>query len=490
MQIKSIPLKDGMLFLLSKNLYFSVTFLLVKLKLALILLTMLCLFIQPTLAKNITLSPQDNFQQQLDTTVDGDVVLLSAGRYSGNFIINHAITLIADESDRGQVIIDAQGDGHALLLKNSHITIKNLTIINWGSDLTEQHSGIYSDKKSSHLVIENNQLKGDGFGIWLQKGEHLKVLNNTVEGNLNLRSADRGNGIQLSIVKHVEVRGNEIFNTRDGLYIISSQENIIKNNTMHDLRYGVHYMYSHNNKVLNNTAYNTRAGFALMSSRHLIVDGNSTTDSEDYGFLMNFITSSTISNNIVKNVWTKPENKVLGRDGKGLFVYNSAYNNITGNRIDTAEIGIHLTAGSENTKVYGNSFINNPTQVKYVSNKKQEWSQDGQGNYWSNYLGWDMNNDNIGDVMFEPNDGIDKLVWQYPEMKMLMDSPAIIILRWVQRQFPVLKPPGVKDSFPLMTSPHFHQVDKNTSIVTSINATAGDITVIGDKTPAMQMAKH
>ncbi|MGB0899959.1 MAG: copper-binding protein, partial [Psychrobium sp.] len=75
---------------------------------------------------------------------------------------------------------------------------------------------------------------------------------------------------------------------------------------------------------------------------------------------------------------------------------------------------------------------------------------EGRGNYWSNYLGWDMNGDDIGDAVFEPNDGIDKLTWQYPEMKMIMDSPVVLILRWVQREFPVLKPPGVKDSHPLM----------------------------------------
>lgn len=456
-----------------------------KLKSALIFFSLFCLLIKPLSAENINISPQSNLQHELDNAADGDVVFLSPGRYLGNFTIKHAITLSARESDIGKVTIDAQGDGHALLLLNSHITIKNLTIINWGSDLTEQHSGIYSDKKSSHIVIENNNLKGNGFGIWLQKSEHIKVLNNTVEGNLKLRSSDRGNGIQLSIIKHAEVRGNDIFHTRDGLYIISSQENIIKNNTLHDLRYGVHYMYSHNNKVLNNTAYNTRAGYALMSSRNLVVDGNRSSNSEDYGFLMNFITSSTISNNIIKNVWTKPENKVLGRDGKGLFVYNSAYNNITGNMVDTAEIGIHLTAGSENTKIYGNSFINNPIQVKYVSNKKQEWSKEGRGNYWSNYLGWDMNNDSIGDVMFEPNDGIDKLVWQYPEMKMLMDSPAVIILRWVQRQFPILKPPGVKDSFPLMTSPHL-SLNKSeiTSSTNNINAGSTELSTV------KQIAQH
>ncbi|WOH39616.1 nitrous oxide reductase family maturation protein NosD [Thalassotalea fonticola] len=395
-------------------------------------------------------STQDNLQQILDNTEDGDTVILAEGNYFGNFIINSGITLRGSN----ETIIDAMGKGNGIHLFSSNITIEDLTIINWGDDLTEQNSGIYSDKKAENILIQNNQLQGSGFGIWLQKAEHIKVLNNTIAGDTRLRSADRGNGIQLSMVKHVLVRGNNVSNTRDGLYIISSQENTLQDNTMHDLRYGIHYMYSHSNKVLNNLAYNTRAGYALMSSKHLIVSGNTSKNSEDYGFLMNFITSSTITDNVIENVWTKPENKVLGRDGKGLFVYNSAYNTISNNLINTSEIGIHLTAGSENTKVFGNSFINNPTQVKYVSNKKQEWSLDGKGNFWSNYLGWDMDNDNVGDVIFEPNDGIDKLVWQYPEMKMLMDSPAIVILRWVQRQFPILKPPGVKDSFPLMQSPH------------------------------------
>jgi nitrous oxidase accessory protein len=405
---------------------------------------------QTSQAKTFKVTPKDNLQALLVNSQDGDHFVLKAGRYLGNLVIESGVTI---KGEKGAVI-DAQGQGHGIELRSSNIKLQNLAITNWGDDLTEQSSGIYSVKKATNIIIKNNNLKGDGFGIWLQKADHLKVTNNTIEGNLALRSSDRGNGIQLSIVKNVEVSGNIIFHTRDGIYIISSQENIIENNTMHDLRYGVHYMYSHNNKVLNNHAYNTRAGYALMSSRHLVVKGNTSENNEDYGFLLNFITSSEIKNNIIKNIWTKPENKVLGRDGKGLFVYNSAYNTISGNLIDTAEIGIHLTAGSEQTKVYGNSFLNNPTQVKYVSNKKQEWSLKGKGNYWSNYLGWDMNNDQIGDVIFEPNDGIDKLIWQYPEMKMIMDSPAVIILRWVQRQFPILKPPGVKDSFPLMRSPH------------------------------------
>ena len=52
--------------------------------------------------------------------------------------------------------------------------------------------------------------------------------------------------------------------------------------------------------------------------------------------------------------------------------------------------------------------------------------------------------------MYEPNDSVDKLLWRYPSAKLLMNSPAIEALRWIQKDFPVLKSPGVTDSFPLM----------------------------------------
>ena len=81
-----------------------------------------------------------------------------------------------------------------------------------------------------------------------------------------------------------------------------------------------------------------------------------------------------------------------------------------------------------------------------------EWSYQKVGNFWRTYQGWDQNMDGIGDEPFEPNDGIDKLLWKYPSAQILMSSPAIQTLRWVQKEFPVLKSPGIKDSYPLMTT--------------------------------------
>ncbi|MCL1123727.1 nitrous oxide reductase family maturation protein NosD [Shewanella surugensis] len=413
---------------------------------ALLFFLILFLFPNMSVAEVIQVTPKEDLQAILDAANEGDTISLMEGVFYGNFIIAKAVTI----NGHKEAVIDAQGVGNALLLKSGHVVIENLNIINWGGDLTEQNAGIYLDVNVQDIIIRNNILFGKGFGIWLQKGEYIKVIGNTIRGDPLLRSSDRGNGIQLSVVKHVDVVNNDVSDTRDGIYIISSQENVIDSNVMHDLRYGIHYMYSHSNKIKGNIVYQARAGYALMSSKSLIVENNISRDCEDYGILMNFITSSVISHNIIKSIVTKPENKVLGRDGKGFFIYNSYHNVISQNVIENAEIGINLTAGSENNQIFENVFINNQQQVKFVANRLENWSLNRKGNFWSNYLGWDLNKDGIGDIPFKPNDGIDKLIWQYPETQILVNSPAILMLRWIQTQFPLFKSQGIQDDFPMM----------------------------------------
>ena len=64
-----------------------------------------------------------------------------------------------------------------------------------------------------------------------------------------------------------------------------------------------------------------------------------------------------------------------------------------------------------------------------------------------------MIGDGLGDVPYEPNDNVDRLLWMYPQVRLLMNSPSIEMLRWVQHAFPMMKSPGVQDSHPLMRMP-------------------------------------
>ncbi len=424
-------------------------------------------FSSATIAAQLIVTPDQPLQQVLDKAADGDQVMIEPGLYTGNFTINRKLTITGQPG----AVLDGQGKSNTLTLNAEGIKVENLRIQNWGDDLTDLNAGIFVSRTARNAIIESNSFYGITSGIWVDATPDIQILNNRIEGDLSIRSQDRGNGIHLYAVGGALVKDNEVWHTRDGIYIDTSNGNELNGNFLHDLRYGVHYMYSYTNKVVNNHTLNTRTGYALMQSKFLTVTNNRSENDQNYGILMNYITQSTIDSNQVIGVQTgrnphlrENSNAISGAEGKALFMYNSVFNNITNNQFNESDLGIHLTAGSEDNVISGNTFISNKEQVKYVSNRKQDWSKNGRGNYWSDYLGWDMNDDGIGDTQYEPNDGVDKLLWKYPAVKVLLNSPAVETLRWVQRQFPVFKSPGVYDSAPLMNSP-FAKPEPSSAIV-------------------------
>ena len=398
----------------------------------------------------ITLSSTDSLQSAINRAAENSILELSQGVYQGNLLINKPLSLRCKKGAE----INGQGENDNIIITAPHVSIEGCRITNWGDDLTEMNAGIVIKKTANNVMIKNNYFKGPIFGVFLDASVDTKVYSNRIEGIKSIRSQDRGNGIHLYASTGADIAFNEVWHTRDGIYIDTSNENTIRNNEFHHLRYGVHYMYSHHNRVINNYTHHTRCGYALMQSKYLTVEGNRSEQDENYGILMNFITNSSIKNNHIKQVQQGANpaggKLIAGALGKGLFLYNSLFNTLSNNTIENSDIGIHLTAGSEDNIITRNNFITNKQQVKYVANRVQEWSDSSEGNFWSDYLGWDRNIDGIGDVMYEPNDSVDKLLWRYPSAKLLMNSPAIEALRWIQKDFPVLKSPGVTDSFPLM----------------------------------------
>jgi len=377
--------------------------------------------------------------------------VLPAGEHRGQFVIDEPLHL---RCERG-AILSAQGVGHAINIRAANVVIEGCEIRNWGRNLTNMDSGIFVQPEATGSRLLNNTLKGPGFGIWVDGASDVELIGNIIEGDQSIRSQDRGNGIHLYSVGNARVLDNRVSHVRDGIYIDTSNGNHLEGNVLEDLRYGIHYMFSNNNHVINNVTRRTRTGYALMQSRKLSVIGNRSEQDENYGILMNYITYSTVTNNVVSGVRKGGAmgEAASGAEGKALFIYNSLFNHIEKNRFEQSSLGIHLTAGSENNRITGNAFVGNRQQVKYVATRTQEWSEDGHGNYWSDYLGWDRDSDGVGDVPYEPNDNVDRLLWLYPQVRLLMNSPAIELLRWVQRAFPVVKAPGVQDSFPLMRVP-------------------------------------
>lgn len=379
-------------------------------------------------------------------------VVVSPGVHHGGLILARPITLVG----RPGAVIDADGKGDVIRVTAPGVTVRGLILRNSGTSLTDENSGVFVDKKASGALIEDNDLRHVLFGIYLDGPSGARVIGNRIRGMATLRVPDRGDGIHLWDDTDVLVKGNDVGETRDGIYVYVSPHNRIVGNLIHDVRYGVHYMYSNHDLLEGNRSYRNVAGFALMMSDHLRVIGNIAADDQEYGLLLNYVTYSDLARNRVHGV--RGESgvggvSISGGTGKGIFVYDSAHDRFRGNVIEKCPIGIHVTAGSDDDRFYGNAFIENRMQVKYVQNEVEEWSWRGLGNYWSDYLGWDFKGNGIGDVPYRPNGGVDVLLWKYPQASLLMSGPAILILRLVQRAFPVFTPPGIVDSHPLMRPP-------------------------------------
>ena len=401
------------------------------------LVVLATLWFDMAMAAEWTVHPGESISAAIHAAVAGDTVKVERGYYVDHLVIDKPLRL--QGLNRPTVSGDNQGD--VIRIKSSDVTIEGLIIRDSGADLTAQNAGIYVEPGSHQVVIRNNDLVYNLFGMWLEKANNLEVANNLVTGKRDVASAQRGNGIQLYNCYDAKVIGNNISFVRDGIYVDVSFRALFRGNKMHHARYGTHYMNSHDNIWENNETYNNRGGLALMEVRRQIVRNNRAWNNSDHGIMLRTIQDSVVENNVVAG------------NSKGFFIYDAEYNTLKGNLVIGNRIGVHLWAGSINNEVERNDFIQNRYPIRYVATRDEEWGQ-REGNYWSNYIGWDADGDGIGDLPYRANDVVDRLTWKYPLAKLLLHSPAVQSLRLIARQFPLLRSTSVIDNHPRMQPFH------------------------------------
>lgn len=377
-------------------------------------------------------------QRQIDELDPGATFHLKAGRYTGPIRIERSLTLVGEEG----TTIDAAGFGSVITVNAPNVTLRGLTLVGSGISLAEEHSGVFVTQAGDGVVIEENRIQGNLFGVFLKGPEHAVVRKNHIEGRLDLRRNERGNGVHLWNSPGSVVEQNTIRYGRDGIFVTTSRQNRFHGNRFDGLRYAIHYMYTNDSEVSKNYSFDNNSGFALMFSDRLRVLDNVSNQDRERGLFLNFANASEITGN-----------RVLGGAQLCVFLYNANRNRFQDNRFEGCDIGIHFTAGSEGNEIVGNAFVGNRTQVKYVGTRHLEWSRNGRGNYWSDNFSFDLDGDGIGDRVYRPNNLTDKILWRYPQARMLLNSPALQLLNWAQSQFPGLHPGGVIDSAPLMLDP-------------------------------------
>lgn len=380
--------------------------------------------------------------RMIANAVAGGTVEVPAGVYHEHLIINKSITLVGI----GRPTIDGGGTGDILQVVVPGVTIRGFDIRNTGTDLDQENAAIHVT--APRATIEDNTLDSILFGIDLREAPDSVLRNNRVGGK-DLDIARRGDGIRLWRSDRTLLEGNTIHDGRDAV-LWYSEGIVARRNTVERSRYGLHLMYSDNVLIEDNTLRENSVGIYVMYSKDVEIRGNRLLKNRGpsgYGIgLKETDRFAAVGNLITSNrVGAYLDGSPFGSSKPGDFSRNTfAYN-------DIAMTFLPAVRGNE---IVHNNFIDNLEQVS-VSGRGQlkgnSFWKGEEGNYWSDYVGYDMNADGVGDFVHESQTLFENLLDREPKLRLLLYSPAQQAIEFVGKALPATRPePKFIDEVPRM----------------------------------------
>jgi nitrous oxidase accessory protein len=371
--------------------------------------------------------PAASLQVLIDRTPAGEAVRLEPGVYAGPVVIEKSVIL----DGKGRVTIDGQGQGSVLLLKADGVVVKNMIITNSGDSHDRVDAGILV--RSSRNRIRNNKIENTLFGIDLQEAHENLIIGNEISSK-NAPLGLRGDGIRGWASHRNIFRQNKIHDSRD-MVIWYSNDNIIEENEGWNNRYSLHFMYSGGNTVRKNTYHHNTVGIFMMYSRDVTVEHNTVRYSlggTGVGIGLKEVDNLTIQNNKIVYCTT------------GLYFDLSPfqpdrYNFIKANSIAYNVVGIDFNSTLSRNILMGNAFIDNLETVR-VRGKGVASENHWEGNYYSDYEGFDRNQDGYGDFVHNHDIYLDTLWMDNDWLLLFSGSPVASVLNLLAKLAPISEP--------------------------------------------------
>ncbi|HEY3361154.1 MAG TPA: NosD domain-containing protein [Methanosarcina sp.] len=396
-------------------------------------------------AQIIYVEPGNSIQAAVNNSTSGDIVILKAGEYKENIVVNVSGIKISSEFENPEnVLIKARDlNSSVFQVKADNVTISGFNITGSAkiSNVPETSGSTNSSAMGNNSSSEDADLRqasNSGSDMVISQwdtvgcpsaGICLEQVNNcTIEKN---RFFENRYGVYLQNSRNSTILKNTFF--RNGIWLDEGcGENLLINNTIEEsnLVLGAHcwdnIMFQNrlsngeginiaccggNNIISRNEIINCTTGIDIYDVQARTVLRDNRISDCGKGIYLTFVFNSRVYNNIISNGST------------GIFLKEECHDNeLSNNTIIAAnESGVYLLDYSADNRIY-NNYFNNSINVKAENTEGNAWNTTLSpginivrgpnlgGNFWANLEGTgfsqvsnDSNSDGICDSPFKVN---------------------------------------------------------------------------------------
>lgn len=418
-------------------------------------------------------------QALIDAAEPGSTVALPAGTYHERLLIDKPLTVVAD----GEVLIHGGGRGSVITITASDVTLRGVRVAGSGGQ-GEDGAGV-KVVEADRVLLEGVHVSDAFTGIAIMRGETVHIIGVEIAGagqsladaghamdsghvghspaaaDASDPHADHGRGvgpqgqgdaIHLWAVTGALLRDNHIHDVRDGIYLNYADEVLVDSNRISSSRYAVHSMFGRQLTFFGNELRDNLSGLVFMYSHDVLAGRNVIVDHRSAGTGVGVIVKDVVGLRLAENVIAR--NRV-GLRAEGTAHTADAKAEVLRNRFAANSVGVWLVP-SANIGFGANAFDGNLTTVlaqDHGIERRNQWTYQGTGNYWSDYGGYDLAGDGQGDIAHVSYGAAHALMATAPALELYVTSPAFHVFARAQQMWAASRQPMVHDAAPLTIDP-------------------------------------